>query len=423
MSRTVVNALSRVVAHRTSRRGLLARSAFGATALAVAPVAFTMRPISAHAAICSCANSSCACSDLCCDGFSDFCCKLTGENLCPPNTVVAGWWKADGTGFCDVGDSPRPRYYLDCNHLCEDGCGCGWTGVCSSSCTDADCHCLEGCDSRSVDCTRFRYGQCNQDIVCVGPIACRIVTCVPPWQWDGSCNDTPATDNSTGSHDRPCLHDGFTDLAPNAYYTEAVAWAFEQEITAGYSSDIFGPHEPVLRWHLAAFLWRYQGQPEPLTSSRFSDVEGLWYARAVNWMAEAEITSGTEDGRFDPDAQVTRGQAITFLWRMAGRPAPRRGAPTPFRETPYPFDDVDVNAYYREAAHWAAQVGITNGLGERTFGGEREIDRAQAVTFLHRYKMLNQPQDVEDAEDAGDAAESENSDESVPQESESEVPA
>ena len=47
MSRTVVNALSRVVAHRTSRRGLLARSAFGATALAVAPVAFTMRPISA----------------------------------------------------------------------------------------------------------------------------------------------------------------------------------------------------------------------------------------------------------------------------------------------------------------------------------------------------------------------------------------
>ena len=423
MSRTVVNALSRVVAHRTSRRGLLARSAFGATALAVAPVAFTMRPISAHAAICSCANSSCACSDLCCDGFTDFCCKVTGENLCPPHTVVAGWWKADGTGFCDVGDSPRPRYYLDCNHLCEDSCGCGWTGVCPSSCTVADCHCLEGCDSRSVDCTRFRYGQCNQDIACVGPIACRIVTCVPPWQWDGSCNDTPATDNSTGFHDRPCLHDGFTDLAPNAYYTEAVAWAFEQGITTGYSSDIFGTHEPVLRWHFAVFLWRYQGQLEPLTWPRFSDVEGLWYADAVNWMAEAEITSGTEAGRFDPDAQVTRGQAVTFLWRMAGRPAPRRGTPTPFREAPYPFVDVDVNAYYRDAAHWAAQVGITNGVGERTFGGERVIDRAQAVTFLHRYKMRNKPQDVEDVEDTGDAPETENSDKSAKRKSESGVPA
>ena len=244
----------------------------------------------------------------------------------------------------------------------------------------------------------------------MGPIACRIVTCVPPWQWDGSCNDTPATDNSTGFHDRPCLHDGFTDLAPNADYTEAVAWALEQEITTGYSSDIFGPNEPVLRWHFAVFLWRYQGQLEPLTSPRFSEVEGLWYADAVNWMAEAEITSGTEDGRFDPDAQVTRGQAITFLWRMAGRPASSW-------EAPFPFDDVDVNSYYREAAHWAAQVGITNGVGERTFGGERVIGRAQAVTFLHRYNMLNKPEDVEDA------PETDSSDESVPQQSESEVPA
>ena len=163
----------------------------------------------------------------------------------------------------------------------------------------------------------------------------------------------------------------------------------------------------MLRWPFAVFLWRYQGQLEPLTSPRFAEVEGLWYTDAVNWMAEAEITSGTEDGRFDPDAQVTRGQAITFLWRMAGRPAPHRGAPTPFREAPYPFDDVDVNGYYRDAAHWAAQVGITNGVGERTFGGERVIDRAQAVTFLHRYKMLNKPQDVEDAEDTGDAPETE----------------
>ena len=129
-------------------------------------------------------------------------------------------------------------------------------------------------------------------------------------------------------------------------------------------------------------------------------MEGLWYADAVNWMAEAEITSGTEAGQFDPDAQVTRGQAITFLWRMAGRPAPRR-------EAPYPFDDVDVNGYYHDAAHWAAQVGITNGVGERTFGGERVIERALAVTFLHRYNMLNKPQDVEDGEDTGDAPETE----------------
>lgn len=420
MSRTVVSALSRVVAHRTSRRGLLARSALGATALAVAPVAFTMRPVSAYHAICRCAGSACGCGALCCDGYTDFCCKLTGENLCPPNTVVAGWWKADGTGFCDVGDSPRPRYYLDCNHVCNDGCGCGWDGVCASSCTPADCRCLEGCDSRRVDCVRFRYGQCNQDVACVGPIACRIVTCVPPWHWDESCDDTPLTDNSTGSHDRPCLHDGFTDLAPDAFYVDAVEWASGQGIIPGYSDDIFGPHEPVLRWHMAAFLWRYQGQPEPVLSSYFSDVGEQWYTGAVNWTAEAGITAGTEEGgfdpdnlnpivqhslggtgaarRFDPDAPLTRGQAVALLWRMAGRPVPAPEVAVPLREfaylpaAPYPFEDVDEGSYYHQAAHWAAQVGLTYGAGERTFGGEQVVDRAQAATFLHRYHLLDQPQ-------------------------------
>ena len=123
------------------------------------------------------------------------------------------------------------------------------------------------------------------------------------------------------------------------------------------------------------------GEPEPLTSSRFSDLEGLWYADAVNWLAEAGIASGSEAGRFDPDSPLTRGQAITFLWRMDGRHVP-------FPEAMYPFDDVAVSSYYREAANWASQVGITNGVGERTFGGERVIDRAQAVTFLHRYYLL-----------------------------------
>jgi hypothetical protein len=55
---------------------------------------------------------------------------------------------------------------------------------------------------------QFRYGQCNQQIACVGPIICRLVSCIPPWEIDASCTRTVAVDEATRFHDAPCLHGG-----------------------------------------------------------------------------------------------------------------------------------------------------------------------------------------------------------------------
>lgn len=393
MSRRVVEVLSRVVDRRSGRRGFLSRSALGATALAVAPAAYALRPTTAHAAICSCNGLQCGCDDGCCDGYTDFCCKLTGENLCPPGTVVAGWWKADGSGFCDIGRKRMPRYYLDCNLDCDEGCGCGAGGICASSCTSARCRCLDGCHSRGVDCTRFRYGQCSQDIECVGPIACRVVTCVPPWKWDTSCTAAVLTDNVTRSHDRPCLHEGFTDVAPSAYYTEAVQWMVAEGITTGYNSDIFGPDELAPRSHVATFLWRYAGRPAPAAPAPFFDVPaGEWFSDPVAWMAEAGITKGTAPGLFSPDRVVSRAEAVTFLWRFAGSPAPA---------APHPFDDVPAGSFYERAVSWAADLGITTGLDVNRFGGALWVDRAQIATFIHRYHLTTQVVEAGEGEGGG----------------------
>lgn len=385
MSRTIVERLSRVVDRRASRRGFLSRSAMGATALAVAPAAYALRPTTAHAAICSCNGLDCDCANGCCDGYTDFCCFLTGENLCPPGSTVAGWWKADGSGFCDL-DGPRPRYYLDCNLPCGD-CGCEDSGVCSHECADADCRCPDGCHSRAVECTRFRYGQCNQDVQCVGPIQCRIVTCVAPWEWDPSCTTEVATDNQTAFHDRPCLHDGFTDVAPYSWYTDPVGWMVDERITTGLTSDLFGPHENATRAQIATFLWRYRGEP-PVpegASSPFGDVpEGEWYTQAVRWMVHAGLTTGTSDTTFDPARNVTRGETVTFLWRLAGRPGPDPDA------DPIDFSDVPPSRFYADAVAWAASVGVTQGMGSGTFGGETLVTRAQVATFLHRYHQLSE---------------------------------
>ncbi len=327
-----------------------------------------------------CQGLDCDCDNGCCDGYTDFCCALTGENLCPPGTIVAGWWKADGSGFCDIGE-PRPRFYLDCNQPCDSGCGCSGSGICDASCTTADCRCLSDCHSRAVDCTEFRYGQCNQHVECVGAIACRIVTCVPPWEWDPSCTTDFATDNATAFHDRPCLHDGFTDVAPNAFYTDAVAWMIANNITTGFSRDLFGPREAATRAHIATFLWRYAGRLTPSTTTGFDDVEpGAPEEQAVYWMAEHKYTLGTSATTFSPDRDVTRAEAITFLWRFAGEPMVAN------RHT---FVDVAPSDFFDRAVSWASLVGITNGVSANEFGGAQTVDRAQIATFLFRYDQLS----------------------------------
>jgi hypothetical protein len=192
------------VGRRLDRRGFLARAALGGTALAVAPVAYSLRPGDAYSAICRCNGVRCRCGSTCCDGYTEFCCTVYGSNRCPPGSIIAGWWKADGSPFCGGGS----RYYMDCNAGCGD-CGCGPSGLCSGGCSGTGCTCAFGdCNLRRVGCVQFRYGQCNQQVACVGPITCRLVSCVPPWEIEPTCTTTVAVDEGTRLHNAPCLQGG-----------------------------------------------------------------------------------------------------------------------------------------------------------------------------------------------------------------------
>lgn len=172
----------------------------------------------------------------------------------------------------------------------------------------------------------------------------------------------------------------FTDVEPDAYYVNAVKWAVQEKITSGTSSTTFSPNATCTRAQMVTFLWRAAGSPAPKSGTNpFTDVvSGAYYYDAVLWAVEQGITSGTSKTTFSPDAKVTRGQSVTFLYRAAGSPAVNDGKS---------FDDVDSSAFYAKAVRWAADKGVTSGTTKTTFSPGNNCTRAQIVSFLYRDRV------------------------------------
>ena len=280
MTRRLLDRVSTSLANRTSRRSFITRSTLAGTALATVPVAYILKPGTAYSAICSCNNQSCDCADGCCDGYTEFCCTLTGENTCPTDTIPAGWWKVDGSSFCTASGAPGPRYYLDCNAIPSGPCGAGGvtrsTDICDCSCADGDC------SNRKACCTAFRYGQCNQNIACLGPIVCRIVTCTPPWRFDETCTTATATDNNTRFHHRPCLDRPTPDRGALPANFDNGLW------TLGFSFE----REPTATTNTVSFTFGRAGDIPVMGDWNGDGTHTIGVVRGNRWLLRDENTSG-----------------------------------------------------------------------------------------------------------------------------------
>ena len=170
---------------------------------------------------------------------------------------------------------------------------------------------------------------------------------------------------------------GFVDVPATAYYADAVAWAAANGITSGTDATHFAPNGICTRAQAVTFLWRAAGSPAPVsTTMPYTDVPaGSYYHDAVLWAVEKGITKGTSDTTFSPNATCTRAQIVTFLWRAEGAPAAGSSDP---------FTDVKSDAYYADAVLWAVAEGITKGTTDTAFSPNDDCTRAQIVTFLWR---------------------------------------
>ena len=137
---------------------------------------------------------------------------------------------------------------------------------------------------------------------------------------DGICTRAQAVTflwRAAGSPEPETRTMPFTDIPVGSYYYDAVLWAVENGITKGTSDTTFTPNMTCTRAQIVAFLWRSEKSPAAGTANPFADVKSTaYYADAVLWAVKENITKGTTNTTFSPDADCTRAQIVTFLYRF-----------------------------------------------------------------------------------------------------------
>lgn len=110
----------------------------------------------------------------------------------------------------------------------------------------------------------------------------------------------------------------FADVIADSYYYDAVRWAVNKGITKGVNETQFASENPCTRAQIVTFLWRAEGEPEPITTENpFKDVEeSNYYYKPVLWAYENGITSGVKPSLFQEDGICQRAQAVIFIYRM-----------------------------------------------------------------------------------------------------------
>ncbi len=180
----------------------------------------------------------------------------------------------------------------------------------------------------------------------------------------------------------------FTDISGSRSFSSEIEWLASAGITNGYSDGTFRPLGTVNRDAMAAFLYRFAGEPtfsaaaasESLSpASTFGDVTpSTPFAKEIAWLASTEITGGYGDGTFRPGQAVNRDAMAAFLYRFAGKPSF-----TPPAESP--FTDVTPSTPFYKEITWLDSTDVTGGYSDGTFRPGQPVNRDAMAAFLYRF--------------------------------------
>ena len=183
----------------------------------------------------------------------------------------------------------------------------------------------------------------------------------------------------THSHAAVDVSDIFIDVTPNAWYKDAVQYAYAGGLMTGVSADAFAPEQTTTRAMIVSILARLEGVTSAQAAG-FADVSDEWYATAVNWAASAGVVSGTGDGNFSPNAAITREQLAAMLmnysaWKREDVSA--RADLSAYSDQP--------STWAEETMSWAVAEGLISGVTNTELQPQGNATRAQVAAILQRF--------------------------------------
>ena len=183
----------------------------------------------------------------------------------------------------------------------------------------------------------------------------------------------------THSHATVDVSDIFLDIAPDAWYKDAVQYAYDNGLMTGVSATEFAPEATTTRAMIVSILARLENVTTA-EAAGFNDVNDDWYATAVNWAANVGVVNGYEDNTFRPNTAITREQLAAILMNYAaykGEDVSNRADLTSYTDQP--------STWAEEAISWSVAEGLLTGVTADTLQPQGAATRAQVAAILQRF--------------------------------------
>ena len=174
----------------------------------------------------------------------------------------------------------------------------------------------------------------------------------------------------------------FEDVAPGAWYEEAVRHAYFHNIMEGTSDTTFVPNKSLTRAEAVQVLYNLEGQPTVSESATFPDLVYEWYKPAIAWAEQTGVVDGYEDGTFRPDEPVNRMEFAQMLYNYAQYKGYDLTATGDLSAFP---DGNQVQEWALPAMTWANGNELINGHDDGTLEPGGTTTRAQAASILMRF--------------------------------------